>query len=93
MQPATNPVGPDRDEVLDFITEAIRNVSAQARTRAVTPGSLLFEDLGLDSLDLVALVLKIQDHFELEIEPDEIPSMRCVNDLAAILSKHLRKAA
>ena len=47
----------------------------------ITPGSLLLEELALDSLDLVAVILQIQDRFQVEIDPDEIPDLRCVDDL------------
>jgi acyl carrier protein len=93
MKQATNLVGPHHSELLAFITESVRTVSAKARGLTITPDSLLFEELALDSLDLVAVVLQIQDHYHVEIEPDEIPAMRSVNDLAASLCKHVRAAA
>lgn len=80
-------------EFLESIADAIRSVSAKSRGTLITPGSLLLEELALDSLDLVAVILELQDRFEIEIEPDDIPQMRTVADLAATLASHLRSAA
>jgi len=80
-------------EVLADIMGAIRSVSARARAVVITPQSLLLEDLSLDSLDLVAVILELQDRFQVEIDPDEITTMRRVEDLAASLTKQLRAAA
>jgi len=80
-------------EVLAGITEAIRSVSAKARGVVITAQSLLLEDLSLDSLDLVAVILQLQDRFQVEIDPDEITTLRRVDDLAASLTKQLHAAA
>jgi acyl carrier protein len=76
-----------------IIADTIRSVSAKARATAITTDSLLLEDLALDSLDLVAVILQLQDRFEVEIDPDEIPGLRSVGDLVASLTKQLRSAA
>ena len=93
MTQATNLINPCRLDVLTIVAQAVRSVSAQARDQLITPESRLFEDLALDSLDLVAVILQIQDHFQVEIDPDEIPSMRLVQDLVASVNKRLRFAA
>lgn len=75
------------------IAEAIRSVSARARQVTITRQSLLLEDLALDSLDLVAVVVELQDRYDVEIDPDEITAIRTVGDLAESLERHLRLAA
>jgi acyl carrier protein len=82
-----------QENVLAIIIDTIRTVSPRAREVVITPSSLLLEDLALDSLDLVAVILRAQDHFEVEIDPDEIPNMRRVADLVAGLTDRLRSAA
>jgi len=93
MKQTINMAGPPHSEVLAVITDAIRSVSARAREVAITPQSLLLEELSLDSLDLVAVILRLQDHFQVEIDPDEITTVRSVDDLAASVTKQLRAAA
>jgi acyl carrier protein len=93
MKSTINTNGSLQEDVLAIITDTIRTVSAKARDTSITPSSFLLEDLALDSLDLVAVILRVQDHFQVEIDPDEIPNMRRVEDLVAGLSDRLRSAA
>jgi acyl carrier protein len=93
MKPMTNLMGSERNELIAVVGDAIRSVSAKSRTASITPGSLLLEDLALDSLDLVAVIVYIQDHFGVEIDPDEIPNLRSVDDLVASLKSQLQAAA
>jgi acyl carrier protein len=48
--------------------------------------SRLVEDLSIDSLDLVGVILKFQDHFDVVIEEEDVPNLCRVADLAAHLS-------
>ena len=93
MKPMTNVMSSERNELIAVVGEAIRSVSAKARTVPITPGSLLLEELALDSLDLVAVIVHIQDHFGVEIDPDEIPNLRSVDDLVTSLKTQLQAAA
>jgi acyl carrier protein len=54
---------------------------------AIRADSLLSDDLHIDSLDLVAVILQLQDHFEVVIEADAVPHLRRVADLAAYLAE------
>ena len=93
MKSSISTVGISRPDILETIADAIRAVSAKARSASITPDSLLLEELALDSLDLVAVILNLQDEFHVEIDPDEIPQLRTVADLAASLANQLRQAA
>jgi acyl carrier protein len=93
MNPTISAVHSLDAEIFARITEAIRSVSEKARDVVITSQSMLQEDLALDSLDLVAVIIKIQDRFQVEIDPDEITAMRRVEDIAAGLTKQLRAAA
>jgi acyl carrier protein len=93
MKSSISTAGVARTEILETIALAIRAVSARARCATITPSSLLLEELALDSLDLVAVILDLQDQFQVEIDPDEIPQLRTVADLANSLANQLRQAA
>jgi acyl carrier protein len=82
-----------RADLMAQIAEKIRAVSAKARQAAIEPQSRLSEDLALDSLDLVAVLVQLQDHFGIEIDLDEVPELRRVADLAATLSAGMPPAA
>jgi acyl carrier protein len=55
--------------------------------------SLLVEDLAIDSLDLVGVLLAVQDHFDIAIEDDVVPSLRRIVDLAEYVSRNRGLAA
>jgi acyl carrier protein len=93
MNPTIRAADCRADDMTSAIAEAIRSVSARARAATIHAGSLLLEDLALDSLDLVAVVIQLQDQFQVEIDPDEIPSIQTVGDLAASLDRQLHAAA
>lgn len=64
--------------------EIVQIVRAVAKIRPevlVGEQTLLVEDLGIDSLDLVGISMKIEDRFGVEIDVDEVPNFRCVADL------------
>ena len=75
--------------IMDAIAVAIRSVSKRTRTMAITPDSRLVEDLFLDSLDLVGVLMKLEDRFDLKIELDDIPNLQTVAELASHLDELL----
>jgi acyl carrier protein len=48
-------------------------------------------DLNIDSLDLVDLLFKIEDHFGLEIKDDVPVSLMTLNDVALYIDELLKK--
>ncbi|MBX6314996.1 MAG: acyl carrier protein, partial [Isosphaeraceae bacterium] len=60
---------------------------------AIGAESRLVEDLAIDSLDLVGVFLKIQDHFDVVIDDEDVPQLRRVADLAAYVSRHREGSA
>ena len=59
----------------------------------VAADSHLVDDLAIDSLDLVGVFLKVQDHFDLAIDDDDVPTLLRVSDLARYVSDHRHAAA
>jgi len=49
-----------------------------------------FADLGIDSLDIVELIMNIEDEFKVEVEMDQ--SLVTVADLVAKIEEQLNKA-
>ena len=80
-------------ELFQVVVDLIHTVSAKSKQLNITPGSLLLEELALDSLDLVRIIMLIEDRYLVAIDLDEIPKMKRVADLTAILGRELRSAA
>ncbi len=55
---------------------------------AVTPETLLEEDLDADSLDLVDLVMSFEDEFQIEVPEEEIEHIKTVGDIVKYIEEH-----
>lgn len=55
---------------------------------AVTLDSVLLEDLGADSLDLVDLVMTFEDEFDMEISDDDLENIKTVGDVVRFIEEH-----
>jgi acyl carrier protein len=69
----------------------VRNVVAEHLN--VEPGLLKDEthflnDLGLDWLDLLELIMRLETDFELEFADDEIDELHCVGDVIRFVEAH-----
>jgi acyl carrier protein len=87
MEPMTDPT------VLAEVIDIVRRSGRVKPGVAVAADSLLVEDLAIDSLDLVDVLLKIQDHFDVDIDDADVPHLRRVSDLAAYIVAHRGSAA
>ncbi len=75
------------------IAAAVRKVARVPREVPITAETCLIEDLRIDSLDLFAVVLEVQDRFEIEFGVDDLPRIYRVGDLAAYVADQRASAA
>ena len=47
----------------------------------ITPETSLIDDLGADSLDLIEIVMKLEDLYDIQIEDDELEKIVTVQDV------------
>lgn len=64
----------------------LETLKAKARGKEVTPESAL-KDLGIDSLDLVELVLDAETEYGVTFSNDELTSFKTVKDVMEALDK------
>lgn len=84
------------DEIVttdDDILTTVRSVLARSCgvPGVVPPGARLAEDLGLDSMGLLALALELENHYQLELGEDPADPPRSVGDVVVLISKVLRE--
>ncbi|MBR3264951.1 MAG: acyl carrier protein [Erysipelotrichaceae bacterium] len=53
--------------------------------------TLLTEDLGLSSLDLVSIVGDIEDSFGIEVDDKAVPAIRTVGDAVAYIDGRMKQ--
>ncbi len=75
-----------REDVLATITEQLASFGVDAST--VTAESA-FDTLGLDSLDLVELSVKIEDEYGLDIEEEDLKEVVSIGDAVNLVIKKL----
>jgi len=69
------------DELIRAVNEVFID-SFEIPPEKLTPESLIFQDLGLDSLDVVDLVAAIQKRFSVQVRDDErVRAIRSMQDL------------
>ena len=54
---------------------------------AIPPDAHLVNDLGLDSLQLIEVVMALEDEFSLDIPDDDVPGVATVEGVAAYIAK------
>jgi acyl carrier protein len=79
--------------LLVSLTSLIRSVAKLPAAARIDPDSRLVEDLGIDSLDLVGVFVKIQDEYDVIIDDDDVADLRTVGDLAAFVAGGQESAA
>ncbi|SNC76691.1 acyl carrier protein [Hymenobacter gelipurpurascens] len=62
-------------------------------TLIFTPRTRLQEDIGLDSIDLVELVINLEHRFHIEIPDPEMETLRTVQDVLDCVDAHLSVSA
>ena len=79
--------------VLPTVVELVRIVGKVAPTILVTEESRFVEDLGIDSLDLVSVFLRVQDRYSVEIEDADIPVLTTIGRLCRYIAERVGVAA
>lgn len=80
---AQNKKAPDKQDPLLQILAEIANVSPDA----LKPNTILTQDLGLDSLNLVDLVIRLESHYRREIDEATLANACTIQKLRQELSK------
>ncbi|MBC5649239.1 acyl carrier protein [Christensenella tenuis] len=54
----------------------------------IVPDARLTVDLGLNSLDVINIVVAFEDEFGVEISNDDLRTFQCVSDIEEYLEQH-----
>lgn len=74
----------EQHETVDFCRRWLAS-ELQLPLRSVPPSARLVEDLGVDSLDAVALLIQIEEEFEVVIPDATARELRTVADVATAI--------
>jgi acyl carrier protein len=77
-----------QDEILERIRQTLVELFELEPAR-IKPEARLYEDLEIDSIDVVDLMDEVQKHTGRKVTPEDFRSVRTVNDLAAVVQRLL----
>lgn len=77
-----------QDEILERIRQTLVELFELEPSR-IKPEARLYEDLEIDSIDVVDLMDEVQKHTGRKVTPEDFRSVRTVNDLAAVVQRLL----
>ena len=71
---------------MDTFEKIIKIISdnTDISTESISPETTLYE-LGLDSIDLVDLVMEIEDAFSVTVPDEEFENIKAVSDIVALI--------
>ena len=74
------------EELLDALRDVLVDKLKVDGTK-VQPQSSLYDDLGLDSIDLMTAVMAMEERFGIEISDNELEQVTTVGDAVNLLSQ------
>ena len=84
--------GDSNKEILDALREVLVD-RLKVEAEAVTAQANLFDDLGLDSIDLMSAVMAIEERFEIEVSDAELENVTTVGEAVEILGAKVAASA
>ena len=75
---------------MDYKAKLEKIITKVSKTKTITPETSL-KDLGLDSLDLVEVIMEVEEELDIQFDEDEIVDFKVVQDVYNSIEKKLTK--
>ena len=75
-------------EILDQVKEII-SAELEVQPEGITMESIIVDDLGADSLDVVELVMRIEERFDIEIPDEDAEKIQTVGNIVEYLKNNI----
>lgn len=69
--------------------KAILSEQFDVEEDSITSDTLIADDLGADSLDVVDLLMSIEDEFEIEVPDSEVDNIKTVGELVKYIEDNI----
>lgn len=92
----TSKISVRRDEKMADVFEKVREIIVErlkVDPSEVTPDAAFVEDLRADSLDIVEMVMKLEETFDISIPDEDVEKLRTVGDAVAYIERRLKEKA
>ncbi len=74
-----------------MISEKIKEIFAQdfdIDESEITPDANIYDDLGLDEIDIYDMVMSVEDEFEMELPDEELEKIKTIGDLIKFIENN-----
>ncbi|MBR5897366.1 MAG: acyl carrier protein [Lachnospiraceae bacterium] len=71
------------DRIIDIIREQLNIDDVE-----ITEDTSFKDDLGVDSLDLLELVMAFEEEYSIELDPEELEGIQTVGDVMEFIKKY-----
>lgn len=71
------------DRIIDIIREQLNIDDVE-----ITEDTSFKDDLGVDSLDLLELVMAFEEEYNIELDPEELEGIQTVGDVMEFIKKY-----
>lgn len=70
-----------RDDIFEGVKDVIREISPDTDLESVTEETSIVDDLDVDSLDVVEIIMKIEDTFEVKVADEDAQEWKNIGDV------------
>ncbi len=78
------------DRIIEIVNKVLEE-EFEIDGSLLKPGALLYEDIGLDSLDAVDLIVMVDKELGVRIEEDDARSIRTLEDIYKVIDELLKE--
>lgn len=78
------------DRIIEIINQVLEE-EFEIEAKLLKPEALLYEDIGLDSLDAVDLIVMVDKKFGVRIEEEEARAIRTLDDVYRTIDELLKE--
>jgi acyl carrier protein len=82
---------PDSAIALEAVTQEIVDLVAEELVTVDVTADGALQSWGLDSLEVMSLVFKLEQHFDIVLDEQDADDLRTVGDLAALVLRHIQE--
>lgn len=75
---------------MDYKAKLDKIITKISKNKEITPETSL-KDLGLDSLDMVEVLMEVEEELDIQFEEEEMVNLKTVNDVYNAIERKIKK--
>ena len=80
----------DFEKTGDLFAQVAKVISKQVEINLdMVKEDSTFDDCRIDSLDMIEIIMKLEEHFSIEIKDEEVEAMKIVSDIVETIKRKI----